>query len=192
MTLGEIVAARPRLLADKPRHMLVAEVIRAHGLEGAVQARLLADSWEGLGRPGTLYLEPAPGGERSGAPATPLPVECVGGAGTRLILKLAGVETREQAAALAGRQLTMPRSAAPPLPEGQYYHYDFLGLTVVDGDGRDLGQVVEIVPTPANDVYVVRGPRGEWLLPAIRAVIAAVDLEAGALRVRDVTGLLEG
>ncbi len=199
MTVGAAAAARPRFPAGKPatgpagkpRLMLVAEVIRAHGLEGAVQARLLADSWEALGCPRALYLEAAAGGEEGGVLPGPVSVELVGGGGTRLILRLAGVETREQAAALAGRRLGIPRAAAPPLPEGRYYHYDLLGLTVLDGEGRDLGQVGEIVPTPANDVYVVRGARGEWLLPAVRRMIAAVDLEAGVLRVRDVTGLLE-
>ena len=199
MTVKAAAAARPRFPAGtpatppagKPRLMLVAEVLRAHGLEGTVQAKLLADSWEALGCPRALYLEGAEGGAAGGAPPASLPVELVGGGGTRLLLKLAGVETREQAAALAGRRLGIPRAAAPPLPEGRYYHYDLLGLTVEDGEGRDLGQVAEIVPTPGNDVYVVRGARGEWLLPAVRRVIAAVDLEAGVLRVRDVTGLLD-
>lgn len=177
--------------AGKPRLMLVAEVLRAHGVEGAVQVRLLADSWEGLGRPRTLYLEPEADGEAEGGEPKAFRVEWVEGGGTRLIVKLAAVGTRDQAAALAGRRLGIPRAAAPALPEGTYYHYDVLGLVVRDAEGRDLGRVVEIVPTPGNDVYVVRGSRGEWLLPAARAVIAGVDLAAGVLRVRDVTGLLE-
>ena len=190
-------AGKPATMpADKPGHVLVAEVGRAHGVRGAVQARLLADSWEALGRPTTLYLERGgggpPGGTRPVAPR-PVTVEWVqGGGGGRLILKLEGVETREAAAALAGCRLGLPRAAAPPLPEGQYYHYDILGLAVVDAVGEDLGRVAEIVPTGANDVYVVRGPRGEWLLPALHRMIAAVDLEAGVIRVRDVADLLEG
>ncbi len=178
MTSATAVAARPH-------HIRVAEVLRAHGLRGEVQVRLLADSWAALGRPATLTVEP-----RGAAGPRPLAVEGVRGGRDRLILKLAGVETREAAAGLAGCRLGMPRAAAPPLPEGQFYHYDILGLAVVDAGGRDLGRVAEILSAPGNDVYVIRGPRGEWLLPAARAVIAAVDLEAGLLRVRDVSGLL--
>ncbi len=181
--------------AGKPRHILVAEVLRAHGLQGAVQARLLADSWEALGRPSRLLLlEGAAAGGLPGEepPARPLPVEWVRAAGRRLIIKLGGVDTREAAAALAGCPLGLPRGAAPHLPEGHYYHYDILGLAVVDAEGRDLGRVAEIVSTGANDVYVVRGPRGEWLLPAVRQMITAVDTEAGLLRVHDVSDLLEG
>ncbi len=194
------MADKPRNMADKPatepagkpQHVLVAEVFRAHGLHGAVQARLLADSWEALGRPAVLYLERGAGaaaGEEAAPP--PMAVEWAQATGDRLLLKLAGVDTREAAAALAGCRLGLPRAAAPPLPEGRYYHYDVLGLAVIDAEGRDLGRVAEIVPTGANDVYVVRGPRGEWMLPALRAVIAAVDLEAGVLRVGDVAGFLE-
>jgi 16S rRNA processing protein RimM len=184
-------AIRP---ADKPDHVLVAEVVRAHGVHGAVQARLLADSWEALGRPTTLYLDRrggGPPGEAGASAPRPVAVEWVREGGTRLVLKLGGVETRAAAAALAGCRLGLPRAAAPPLPAGRYYHYDILGLAVVDGEGRDLGRVAQIVPTGANDVYVVRGPRGEWLLPALHRIIAAVDLEAGVLRVRDVADLLE-
>jgi 16S rRNA processing protein RimM len=184
------VAARPATQpADKPRYILVAEVLRAHGLRGEVQVRLLADSWEALGRPAALYAEVE--GAGTGPAPRPVAVEGVRGGGARLILKLAGVETREAAAALAGRRLGIPRAAAPPLPEGRYYHYDILGLAVVDPAGQDLGRIAEIVSSPGNDVYVVRGPRGEWLLPATRALVAAVDLEAGVLRVRAVEGLLE-
>lgn len=176
-------------VAARPSHILVVEVLRAHGLRGEVQARLLADSWAAIGRPTTLCLVTEEGGIDT-APR-PFVVEWVRGSGSRLILKLAGVETRAAAAGLAGRRLGIPRATAPVLPEGQYYHYDILGLTVVDEGGRDLGRVAEIVSTPANDVYVVRGPRGEWLLPAVRAVVAAVDLEAGLVRVRAADGLLE-
>jgi 16S rRNA processing protein RimM len=177
-------------VAARPRHILVAEVLRAHGLQGEVQVRLLADSWEALGRPATLYVEAE--GAGTGAVPRPLAVEGVRGGAARLILRLAGVKTREAAAALAGRRLGIPRAAVPPLPEGQYYHYDILGLAVVDPAGRDLGRIAEIVSSPGNDVYLVRGPRGEWLLPAARALVAAVDLEAGILHVRAVEGLLEG
>ncbi len=176
-------------VAARPDRILVAEVLRAHGLRGELQVRLLADSWEALGRPAALYVEAGAAGP--GAAPRPLAVEGVRGGGARLILKLAGVETRAAAAALAGRRLGIPRAAAPPLPEGRYYHYDILGLAVVDAAGRDLGRVAEIVSSPGNDVYVVRGPRGEWMLPATRALVAAVDLEAGVLRVRTVDGLLE-
>ncbi len=176
-------------VAARPSHILVAEVLRPHGVRGEVQVRLLADSWAAIGRPATLYLDA--GQARTDAAPRAFAVEWVRGSEARLILKLAGVDTREAAAALAGRRLGIPRAAAPPLPEGRYYHYDILGLTVVDPAGRDLGRVTEIVSTPGNDVYMVRGPRGEWMLPAARAVIAAVDLEAGLLRVRAVDGLLE-
>jgi 16S rRNA processing protein RimM len=81
---------------------------------------------------------------------------------------------------------------AAPLPEGVYYHWQILGLQVVTEQGESLGELVEILETGANDVYVVRDAEGrERLLPAIRSVVAQVDEQAGRLVVRPLPGLLD-
>ena len=98
------------------------------------------------------------------------------------MLKLVGVDTPEAAAALAGSQVAVPRGEAPPPPPGVYYHYDILGLRVMEGD-RSLGSVREILETPAHDVYVVQGPAGEWMLPATLAHIRRIDLVAGRIEI---------
>ena len=80
----------------------------------------------------------------------------------------------------------------PVLPEGEYYHHQLLGLVVIDDQARQLGQIAEIVTTPANDVYVVRRPAGpDLLLPAIPPVVLRVDLEKGEMHVHLLPGLLE-
>ena len=58
-----------------------------------------------------------------------------------------------------------------------------IGLKVVDMDGNPVGELVDVLATGANDVYVVQGPAGERLLPAIESVVRAIDMEAGLLRV---------
>jgi 16S rRNA processing protein RimM len=99
-----------------------------------------------------------------------------------VVLKLGGVDTSQAAAGLVGCEVTIPRGEAPALPEGTFYHYDVLGLQVWEG-GRHLGSVREILETPAHDVYVIRGPAGEWMLPATRAHIRRIDLGSGRIEV---------
>jgi 16S rRNA processing protein RimM len=79
----------------------------------------------------------------------------------------------------------------PALPEGEYYHHQLIGLLVVDEREIALGELVEIMQTGANDVYVVRlRAGGELLIPAIDSVILAVDLERAEIQVQLPPGLL--
>lgn len=110
----------------------------------------------------------------------------------RLLLKLAGVDDRAAAEELRGALLQVPVEAAVELPAGSYYWYQLIGLRVVDESGRELGELVEVLPTGSNDVYVVRGQFGEILLPAIKDVVREVDLAGGRLRVHLLPGLLDG
>jgi 16S rRNA processing protein RimM len=87
--------------------------------------------------------------------------------------------------------LLIPRSAAPTLPEGTYYHADLIGLKVVTEEGRELGRIVEILETGANDVYVVHGAGSEWLLPATKEVVRRVDLAGEMMLIRPPEGMIE-
>jgi 16S rRNA processing protein RimM len=81
---------------------------------------------------------------------------------------------------------------AAPLPPGEYYWWQLIGASVVDEAGEPLGVVLEIIQTGANDVYVLRTPAGgEFLLPAIKDVILAVDTERGVITARLLPGLGE-
>ena len=105
-------------------------------------------------------------------------------------LRLAGIEDREGAAELRGRLLAIPESELEPLPEGQYYRFQLIGLAVISTGGEELGSVSDVLSTGANDVYVVRGDRGELLLPATDEVVREIDLESGRMLVEPLPGLL--
>ena len=79
-----------------------------------------------------------------------------------------------------------------PLPDGSYYHFQIVGLTVFTVDGVPLGEVVDILETGSNDVYVIRDDEGkEHLLPALKDVVKDIDLEKGLMLVQPLPGLLE-
>src|SRR5690606_18859891 len=105
-----------------------------------------------------------------------------------LILKFQGYDTPEAAAELRNNLVYVRADSLPPLPEGEYYHHQLVGLRVVAEDGQELGVLTEVLETGANDVYVVTDENGkEVLLPAIREVILGVDLAAKTMRVRPQT-----
>jgi 16S rRNA processing protein RimM len=110
---------------------------------------------------------------------------------TQVILKMAGLETRNQAEALVGLEVLGDRRRFPPLPEGEYYWFQVMGLPVKNAaDGALLGYLEEIIPTPAHDVYVVRQGDREVLLPAVEDVIVDINLDEGIIKADPPEGLL--
>ena len=105
----------------------------------------------------------------------------------------AGYENPHAAAALRGTLIEIDEDELPPLPDGEFYVHDLIGLSVVTSDDEPLGIIAEVVRTGANDVYIVRreGER-DALIPAIPDVVQAVDLAAGRMRIEVLPGLLEG
>lgn len=106
----------------------------------------------------------------------------------QVILKLEGIDSSESARDLVGQWLTAPPETSPQLPEGEYFHYQLIGLRVITSEGEELGEISEIIETGSNDVYVVSGEKGELLVPAIAQVVRNVDLANQVM----VVSLLEG
>lgn len=107
--------------------------------------------------------------------------------GGALVAQLAGVDSREAAAALKGREIGVPRDELPAVAGNEYYWADLLGLKVVNTERHEFGRVARIVQTGANDVLVVADGSDdgrETLIPFIADVIRQVDV-AGGLMVVD-------
>ena len=108
-----------------------------------------------------------------------------------LYLKLAGIDDRERAAEERGRYLQVPETALDPPGEDTYYWFQLIGLRVVTTAGEELGEITEIITTGSNEVFVVRGPRGELLIPAIEDVVQEVDIPGGRILIDPIPGLLD-
>ena len=108
-----------------------------------------------------------------------------------MVVKLDIVNDRNQAELLRGREITVTPDQVSPPPQGSYYHFQVLGLSVLSHEGENLGKVHEIIETGANDVYVVRlEGRRDVLIPALEDVILDVDLERDSMTVRLPDGLI--
>jgi 16S rRNA processing protein RimM len=107
-------------------------------------------------------------------------------------LRLEGVQTREQAQALVGGELQIPKNQVLPLPAGEFYIFQIVGLQAETESGEVLGLVEEVLQPGANDVYVVRDSTGrEFLIPAIKQVVLKVDLEKQRIIIRPLPGLFD-
>ena len=96
--------------------------------------------------------------------------------------RLTGVATREEAEALKGTRLYVPRDRLPPLGDDEFYHADLIGLAVVDTGGAPLGTVRAVLDHGAGDILEIASPgRRELLLPFTRAVVPTVDLDGRRL-----------
>ena len=109
----------------------------------------------------------------------------------RLILRLKGIERREEVEPLIGKELLIKRETLPVLEEGTYYWIELIGMAVETEEGKRLGRVKKIIPTGANDVLIVEGKRGEIFLPGTEEVIRSVDREKGVVKVNRMEGLWE-
>jgi 16S rRNA processing protein RimM len=166
-----------------PEYLVVGRIIRPHSMRGA----LIVEAHSALIRaitPGTQIFV--------GNPPSEVKIEDLRPHRDRYLMTLAGCTTRDHAEHFRGAEIRLRFDDVDPLPEGEYYHWQILGLQVSTLDGQFLGQVSQILETGANDVYIIRNVDGkEQLLPAIKQVIKAVDLEAGKLIVELLPGLLD-
>lgn len=101
--------------------------------------------------------------------------------GRGLLVQLAGLDDPDRARLWVGATIEVPRSALPPLPEGQFYWSDLEGLEVRNLEGISFGRVARVVPTGANDVLVVVGERERWIPFVLGRHVQEVDLERGLL-----------
>ena len=148
-------------------------VVKPQGRKGEVLVQPLSDRphrFQSLRR----VFVPAPGT----AAARPLAVTDRWPHKGRVVLKLEGIDSIDDAETLRGTELRIGEDELEPLPEGSYYHYQLKGLKVEDPEGRSLGTAADVLVTGGEaPVLVVRGGEGEVLIPMAEAFIRKVDLE---------------
>lgn len=104
-------------------------------------------------------------------------------------LTVEGIESRDQAEVYRGWEVVVDRSEVPPLQEGWYY-FELEGMQVYEGDVL-LGTLMQVLETGANDIYLVKGSKGDICVPALKSVVLRVDVEGRRMDVALPPGLLE-
>jgi 16S rRNA processing protein RimM len=173
--------------SKQPPFLLLGQVLRPHGVRGELRLEVMTDYPERIVPGGMVYLGTDPDDTRS---AEEYEVASVRRHLQYLIIRLAGIEDRNEAETLRDRYVMVALDQAVPLEEDEFYLFQAIGLEVSTEEHEALGRVSEVIETGANDVYVVRGPRGEILIPAIDECIVEIDIAAGTMTVRLMDGLL--
>jgi 16S rRNA processing protein RimM len=165
----------------------VARVAKARGVKGEVAADLLTDFPERFGRLGEL-IAVFPGGRRAR-----LALEGHRLHGDRVLLKLGGYDSPEDAAQLAGCVLAVPEGEAVELEEGEFYDWQLEGCRAETVEGRRLGTVREVLHTGGEaPVLVIRDEdEREHLVPLAESICVEIDTGAKLIRVDAPEGLLE-
>jgi 16S rRNA processing protein RimM len=92
---------------------------------------------------------------------------------------------------VVGQEVFVPEEFLQTTSEGEYYHYQLIGLRVETSGGEEIGTLRGIIETGSNDVYVVNLGNREILIPAIAEVILDVDLQKGKMVIEPPEGLLD-
>lgn len=153
--------------------------MKPHGIRGELCLEMLGGGPERLG-PGSQV--------RCGKGI--LQVEEVRLADQRVLCRLSGIVDRDGATAVQGEYLEVGPRSLRSLSEGEYFHFQLVGLQVLDESGAQRGELTEVETYPANDVYVVSRSGGELRVPAVREAVIGIDLEVGTMTVR--ASYLEG
>ena len=101
-----------------------------------------------------------------------------------LLMRLAGVSSREDVEALRGYKLCVPREALPDLEEGEYYHADLIGLQAFDGD-QIVGRVIDVIDYPSAECLKIERPGGYIEVPMLPRWLDRVDVGAGRVHLKD-------
>lgn len=165
----------------EPVYLTVGFLRRPHGLRGEIIMDLHTDFPERLKRGRKMLVSEA---------HKPVTIEGVREHQKGVLIKFKGFDTPEAVGEFRNQWVYVQAKDVPPLPEGQIYQHQLFGFQVVDDQDHPLGELVEIIETGANNVYVVRDSSGkEILLPAIPSVILDLDMSRRLMRVHLLEGL---
>lgn len=158
-------------------------VTGAHGVRGQVKVKPFTENPDDVAAYGAVEDEP---GDRR------FTLAVTGRHKDTVIVRVDGVSDRDAAEALRGTRFYVARSVLPEPSDGEYYHADLIGLSVITTDGRDLGRVTAMHDFGAGDLIEFIGVDGKsGMLPFSEATVPEVDLAGRRLVVDPPEGLLD-
>ncbi|MFL0268251.1 ribosome maturation factor RimM [Candidatus Clostridium radicumherbarum] len=143
----------------------IGQIINTHGLKGELKVFPLTDDIRRFRKLNEIYIDNV----------IKKVIWCKLQA-DKVIMKLEGIETIEEALKLKNKYIEVKREDAVELSEGEYFIADIIGCTVYDKNKVELGVVSDVIQTPSNDVYWVKG-KNELLIPALKHVVRSISIE---------------
>jgi 16S rRNA processing protein RimM len=160
----------------EPVYLTIGKLRRAHGIKGEIQMEVITEFPETIKAGKVVFV-----GDRK----IEYTIATCRSASKFLLVSLEGFPTRESVDIFRNENVYAKNENLTPLPPGRLYQHEVIGMQVRNEAGDSLGEVIEILVTGANDVYIVRSEDGsELLLPAIKSVILSMDRDSKTMVVR--------
>jgi len=161
------------MTAARPRDVLLAAIIGAHGLKGEVRLKTFTATPDRLGAYGLLHA-------KDGRLFTLSALRA--GKNGEAVASFREIADRGAAEKLKGLELFVARDVLPDTENEEFYHADLIGMSGVDTLGRRLGTVAAIHNYGASDVLVIARDDGDEVLIAFtRANVPEIDVKLGRL-----------
>ena len=164
----------------------VGKIARTHGIRGALKIYPYGESLAAQAAGEKFFLRPKDGDSFT---VTLIDFRVQG---KMLVCRFEELTDINGAQPLVGKEIFLPEDRIPPASEGEFYHYQLIGLDIETRDGQSLGILRRIIETGSNDVYVAELEGREILIPAIEDVICEIDLEGKRMVVELPEGLVDG
>lgn len=145
--------------------LAIGQIINSHGVKGEVKVYPLTDDIRRFRKLNQVHID-----------GIEVKVVWCKLQADRVILKLEGVESIEQALKYKNKYIEVKREEAVSLSEGEYFIADLIGCKVFEDNGKELGEVSDVIQTKNNDVYWVKGD-SEVLIPALKDIVLSIDVE---------------
>ena len=173
------MAPASAMKSSEPEFIAIGKILAPWGNKGKLRVEVATDFPQRFSPSSKVYIS-----------RQPMTIDSTEWNKGQAIIKLHTIDSIKEAEKLRGQVVEIHYSQVYSLPEGQYYHFQLIGLEVWTTQGELLGNITEILNTPSNDNYVVSGAKGEILIPAIEDVIKSIDLDKGCLVIEPIKGLL--
>lgn len=144
----------------------VGQIVNTHGIKGEVKVMPLTEDVNNFKRYGKVFVGETEWKEILGVKFQK----------DRVILKLEGIESMNDAETYKKKYVSVLREKEPELPENTYYVKDLIGCTVFDSTGKDLGNIHDVLQTKNNDVYWIEKPK-QLLIPVLEDIVLDVSIE---------------
>jgi len=169
------------------RLLNVGKIVNTHGIKGELKIWPQTDFPDVRFKPGAkLLMIPPEAGQ-------PIEIEVASSREQKkmYVVRFKGFDDINQVEKYKGWELKVSEEERVPLDEGEFYVRDIVGCEVVTEEGEPLGRVTDVLSPGANDIWVVKMPKGkELLLPVIDDVVLDVDIGARKIKVHLMEGLL--
>jgi 16S rRNA processing protein RimM len=154
----------------------IGQIVGAHGIRGQVKVEAVEH-----------YLSRFAVGQKLLLEGRWLEIETFAIHKGRPLIKLAGISTMTAAQALQWKYVEVEDDAANDLGPDEFLAEDLIGMAVRTTEGRELGEIDDVISSPAHDILVI----GEVLVPAIREFVTMIDFEAETVTVKLIPGMLD-